>query len=164
MNSPASVVMFAVSILALTSLHAQSLAPKTLPSFPLTPELLGRLLDLIARRGTDYETPALVSNAVGFSATGHTWRNRQVNTPDSRPGCSHCFAIDRGGEKDLAIVFRTPDDIKIYRTERNGKIVSAVIYDSKTRQITMRDPVEAQAEVNAEFVFWATAFRKADAE
>jgi uncharacterized protein YkuJ len=164
MNRPASVVVFAVSILALTSLHAQTLAPHSLPSFSLTPELLGRLLDLVARKGTDYETPALVSNALGLSATGHTWRNRQVNTPDSQPGCSHCFAIDRGGEKDLTIVLSTPNDLKIYRTERNGKIVLAVIYDRKTEQITLRDPAEAQAEVNAEFAFWATAFTKADAE
>ena len=90
---------------------------------PLTPEVLGKMLDLIVRKGFDREVPAPIASALGLSSTGHTWPSRQVASHESRPDYLHGFAIHRKGEQGLAISLRTPSGIHAYRTERNGKLV-----------------------------------------
>lgn len=44
-----------------------------------------------------------------------------------------------------------------FHAHRDGTVVSAFITDLQTRQTTMRDPAEAQKELDSELVIWAGA-------
>jgi hypothetical protein len=134
-------------------------APVRAQTSPLTPELLSKFLSLMASNGTDRTSPPTLPNALGFSPKGQVWENRQLITPDPHPNTFHAFCISRDrDEKDVMVLFITPDLIHAFRAHRNGTAVAALIYDMHRKQLTMQDPVIAQKELDLEFVYWTVAF------
>ena len=95
---------------------------------------------------------------------GQTWPDRQVAAYDSRPGFLHGFAVSRGSDKDLANSNRTPDYIHSFRAHRDGKFMTALIYELKTGQITVRTPAEVHEELDGEFAFWAAGIDSLDSD
>ncbi|HXS99360.1 MAG TPA: hypothetical protein VN915_01660 [Elusimicrobiota bacterium] len=132
--------------------------PATLTSAsnsPLTPDVLNRILQLIASKGTDRELVPTVSNPLGLSATGQSWPSRSVGAGHAATDI-HGFYISRGVEQDIVITLGIPGKtFSAFRAHRDGKIVSACVTDLQTRQTTMRDPNEAQKDLDTEFALWA---------
>lgn len=146
-----SLVLLALLTMAPANLRAESTS--------LTPDLLNKLLDLDARKGTDREAAAPIANALGLTASGQAWPIREIATPDAEtPSVLHGFAVNRGAARDIIVTRRNPDKIRVFRAQRDGVVVSAMIFDLQTRQATIRVPAEAQAELDAEFTHWAGAF------
>jgi hypothetical protein len=69
-------------------------------SSALTPELLSKMLDLIARKGTDRDISPTLANALGLSAAGQGWPNRQIVTRETQSGFLHGMGISRGNDQD----------------------------------------------------------------
>lgn len=126
---------------------------------PLTAEVLRKLLDLVAQRGVDREAPATIANPLGLSAAGQNWPSRQIAAHETRPGYLHGFAINRGNDQDLVLTIRGPDKFFAYRAGRDGRAISAIVFDLQTRQVTMRSPIVAQADIDSELRFWAEGVR-----
>ena len=121
---------------------------------PLKPEILNKILQWMVTNGGDVESPAVLTSALGFTDVGQKWSSREVDAHDDRPGFLHGFAISRGDEQDIALILRGPDSIHVFRVHRNGVLVRAVVYDFKTRQITMDSPDEGQKGLDVELKFW----------
>jgi hypothetical protein len=138
-------------------------APLFAQSSPLTPDLLSKILSTIATFGVNRDIPAPLANPLGLSASGQNWPTRQIVTKDSGPVLLHSFAVDLGNQQDVAITARTSDSIHVFRARRDGKAVAAIIFDLTTHKITVRNPVEAQKELDAEFAYWADEFARANA-
>jgi hypothetical protein len=122
--------------------------------------LLSKMLDLIARMGTDLDIPARVANPLGLSATDKGWPSRQIVYQETASGITHSMAIGRGNDQDIAVNSRKADNIDFYRIRRDGTLVTALIYDIQTQQFTERNLAEAQKNLDAEFAFWAGRFAK----
>jgi hypothetical protein len=157
--------MIAHRLMSLTVLAMLTFAPTitsaSAQNSALTPDLLSKMLGLIARKGTDRPIAAPIANALGLSATGQEWESRQVSGPDSRPGAHHGFALSRGTEKDIALSLLTPDILHAFRARRDGTIVAALTLDLRTGQLIMLSHAEAQKELDAEFAYWTSAFNTA---
>ena len=143
--------IIAVALVLTAPLIASSPAAQTtLPNraaTALTPDVLGK-------RGHDRETPAIISNALGLTATNQTWPSREVAALDDRPHYLHGFAINRGDDRDIAFSIRSPNSIRAFRVHRDGQLVSALVEDLRTGQVTVRSPAEAQADLDIELAFW----------
>ena len=149
------------SLVVLVMLTFVSVAmPVSAQNSGLTPELLSKMLDLIARTGTDLDIPARVANPLGLSANDQGWPSRQIVYQETATGITHSMAIGRGNDKDIALNSRKPDNIDFYRIRRDGTLVMALIYDIQTRQFSERSGAEAQKTLDAEFAFWAGRFAK----
>ena len=140
---------------AVSPTATQASATVSDPNVPLPPELLSKMLRLIAAKGTDGNIPAKFVNALGMTATDQTWPDHQISAARNAADYTHGFALSREADQDLVISQRLPSSIRAYRAHRDGKIVAALIYDMQKDQITMRTPSEAQNELDTEFTFWA---------
>jgi hypothetical protein len=152
LTSPAVLAMLLFTSIA-TPVGAQSST--------LTPALLSKLLDLDIQKGSDQDIPAVLANALGLSDTDQNVPMRQVATPDVENPSTvlHGFAVPRGNDQDVVIsVRRKGVSIHAFRLQRNGTLVRAAVYDFQTRQVTQRNPTEAQKELDSEFGYWARAF------
>jgi hypothetical protein len=132
-------------------------APAAAPSAPasaLTPEIMKKMLQLIAAKGTDREAVAAYANPLGLTAAGQGWPDRQISAKGNDI-VIHGFAVSRGSDQDLLLYSNTPTIVHIYRANRNGKIVTALLLDKSAGQIITRAPAEAQSDLDAEFVYWA---------
>jgi hypothetical protein len=148
-NCVASLAILATLTFAATDLQAQN---------SLAPELLNKVLDLIATKGSDREIPAPLAEALGFSASGHGWAVRQVTAYDNKnSGVLHGFAVSREKDQDIALSLRSPDGVYVFRAHRDGEVVAAAAYSEQTRQTSMLGQAEAQKELNTEFAYWTRA-------
>jgi hypothetical protein len=143
----ASLALLAMLALAPVNARAQS--------SPLTPEVLKKILQLMVSVGKDFESPAILATALGFTVAGQPWPNREIEAKESRPNFLHGFSETRGDEPDILITLRGLDSIRAFRAHRDGKIVRAAVYDFNTRQIATIDPIQAQKELDTELQFWA---------
>jgi hypothetical protein len=75
------------------------------------------------------------------------------------PTFYHAYSVNRGGDQDLLFIFRSPDSVRVFRSRRDGKVLTALIVDLHTKQITAIDPSEAQKGLNAEIAYWDYAFK-----
>src|SRR6185295_7290145 len=130
------------------------------PDSPLTSEVMSKMLQLIALRGTDRDLPALYANALGLSAEGQTWPDRQSAANEDPDNILHAFAVGRGGDRDIVISVLRENSLHAFRAHRDGKVVTALISDKQTGKITMRAPAEAQKELDVELAFWASGVEK----
>ena len=124
---------------------------------PLSPALLNKVLDLIARKGIDREQAPLLANALGFAEAGQTWPYRQAVIIDSS-NFDHGFAIGRNSGKDIVLVRRDMTSLYVFRVHRDGSVIIALIVNLQSHQITVRAPTDAQNDLNGEIAFWAHAF------
>jgi tetratricopeptide (TPR) repeat protein len=125
------------------------------PTSPQNSQILSKLLQLAADQGTDGELDTKTANALGFCGTGQTWLNRRFAVKGSPSGALHGFATDRGDGQDLLISLREKNSLHAYRVHRDGQVAAAIVSDVSTGQISMRTPIDAQADFNTELQFWA---------
>jgi hypothetical protein len=141
---------------AAPSASPASLPAKAVAANPtLTPELLGKLLQLVARDGFDKEAASDITIALGITAAGQTWPARQFTGPTIDGTIKHAFVISRGSDQDVLLYIRRGDGAHFFRARRDGKLVTAAIFTSSPRQITMRAPEDAQPELESEIAYWA---------
>ena len=124
---------------------------------PLTPEVMGKMLILIAEKGGDHDFPAILANALGLTASGQSWAGRSIALPEN--GRVHGFAISRGADQDLLItlgpaVFSGTGTGYCYRARRDGTVTAAIVFDVQTQHITALAPADAQKGLNAELAIW----------
>ena len=131
-------------------------APVAAQSPALTPDVLSKMLDLIARVGTDREVPADVANRLGLSAAGQVWPSRQAGLKETPSELLHGVYAARGREKDLLLTLTSAgkDKVDVYRIRRDGTFVRAVSFDAK-HQFIERDRAETQKGLDAELIFWS---------
>lgn len=164
LNRLTILVAFAFLPLLPSSLHAQNpvgsteapVAAVSNSGSALTPEVMSKMEQLIASKGRDKELDAAFASALGLTATGQKWQERQIATRSSSSNLVHGFAISRGGDQDVVLYIRRPKAIYIFRAHRDGKVVTALVCDNQTGQITMRGPAEAQGELGVELAMWAS--------
>jgi hypothetical protein len=101
--------------------------------------------------------PSVIANAIGLATAGQSWSGRTVAVPDkSSPGLHHGFSVNAGSDQDIVFIRRRDQDyVRAFRSNRDGKVVEAVVFDLHMRQTTVLTNIEAQKELNAEFAFWA---------
>jgi hypothetical protein len=128
------------------------------PSSPLTPEFMIKMVQLIALKGDDRVIPAAFANALGLTATGQPWPTHQIGALRGSTDL-HSFAYNNGNDQDLLLTRKHQESVFAYRAHRDGKVVTALLWNKQTKQITMRDRVEAQAELDSEITFWAETIR-----
>ena len=124
---------------------------------PLSPAVRDQVLDLIAGFGIDRDLPPIIANALGLSASGQTWPYKEMDSEvdlGKSSGSRHIFAINRGAAPDLVIALRTGNAMLVFRTRRDGQVVTALSWDTSAAGVVMRTPAEAQADLNAEFSYW----------
>jgi hypothetical protein len=160
-NRLASLAVLAILTFVPNSLQAQnSVANTAVPGSALTPKLMSKMLQLITLRGTDQQLPASYANAMGLSASGQTWPDRQIATRATLDNFIHAFSVSRGSDQDVVLYTRRSDSVHAFRAHRDGKVVTALIFDNQTSQITMRAPAETQNELDLEFALWARGVDK----
>ena len=122
----------------------------------LTPDVLSKMLDYIARVGTDREVPADVASRLGLSA-GQVWPSRQAGLKETPSGLLHGVYAARGREKDLLLTLTSAsrDKVDVYRIRRDGILVTAVSFDPATHQFIERDQAETQKGLDAELIYWS---------
>ena len=156
-NRLVSLIVMAMLAFALTSLRAQSSATNTAaPVAALTPELMNKMLRLIALKGTDKELNPKVANEPRLATP---WLGRYVSANGIPSNSIHSFEVSRGSDQDVVISVRSqttkPPTIRIFRVHRDGKVVKAAYSDIRTGQVTILALDEAQKELDHEFAFWA---------
>lgn len=123
----------------------------------LAPDVLSKMLDYIARVGTDREVPAIFANRLGLSAAGQIWPSRQAGLKETSSGLLHGVYVSRGRDKDLLLTLTSAERIDIYRIRRDGILVAAAGYDKQAQQLIEREGAETQKGLEAELVFWTSA-------
>ncbi len=154
LSSLASLVMLGFAIVTM---------PVAAQNATLTPELLSKMLDFIAREGVDRDVPASVANRMGLTAAGQSWPSRQMVFVETANGCTHSVSINRGSDEDILVNVillnvkgdRSNGKINTWRIRRDGKIVAALGYDIRTQQFTTLDRSDAQKKLEAELFFWS---------
>jgi hypothetical protein len=119
------------------------------------PAVIAKLLKLIAAMGVDTDLPAPVAAALGLSANGQPWPDRQFAVQAAQEGSLHAVAIPRGGEPDMIFSVRGPAAISIFRAHRDGVLVGATAYFSDTHLTASLPLAQSQADFVAEGSFWA---------
>ena len=125
------------------------------PPRGFTPILLEKLLKLIAALGVDTSVPAPVASALGLSSDGQPWPVRQFAVQSTAEGTLHAVAIHRGEQLDLVFSTRGPAAISIFRTHRDGVLVTATDYFSQTHLTASPPLTQSQTDFAAEATFWS---------
>lgn len=132
--------------------------PVSAQSSRLAPDVLARIIDFVARRGTDRDIDSTLAARLGLSAPGQAWPSRQIATPTEN-GNYHGFAVSRSSDSDMAVSFLIPSEsVHAFRVRRDGTLVAAVIRDLKTGQMIALKPADAQRELDAEYAFWTKVY------
>jgi len=142
----ASLVVLMTLMLAPTSLQAQN--------SPLTPELMRRMLQVITLKGNDGNVGTGIANPLGLSATGQRWPWRRIGS-NATDKLVHVFGVSRGPDQDIVVYVRRPTDLVIFRANRDGKAVTALISNTQLTETTMLSPADAQEKLDFELRFWA---------
>lgn len=124
---------------------------------PLSPDLLNKILALIEEHGVDVELSPTIANTLELSSKGSAWAAREIGAREDESDSStplHNIWIHAGATEDFLVSHWAAGTSHLMRVSRDGKVVSAMIYDpgglgSRSIPITV-----AQEEVNAEFAFW----------
>lgn len=125
----------------------------------LTPEVLNKLLQLVATKGGDKEMSASFVNALGLSPANQGWPDRQLTTLGS-DNFIHVFIISRGSNPDLVMYYRDGNNVHAFRSTRDGKALGALNFDTQSKVITVRTADEAQKELDDELGFWSRSVDK----
>lgn len=123
---------------------------------PLAPDLLGKMLKLISLMGSDRDIPAAIAGSLGLEGAGRSWPDRQFAVQWNPTRTLHAVAIGRGGDQDLIFSVRGPAAVSVFRTHRDGTLVSAVNFFMQTNQAVLLSPADARAGLAAERAFWTT--------
>jgi len=144
-------------LVMVTSLEAQTSATNTTSTHvpALTPQLMTKMLQLIAVSGSNRELAAEFAHPLGLTATGQSWPNRQVASYGIPSNFNHGFAVSRGSDQDVVLSLRTPDTIYVFRSDRHGASATALSCDVKNGNIITLNFVNARKALDNEIRFWA---------
>jgi len=120
----------------------------------LAPEVLAKVLNLISLVGSDRDLPAPIAGSLGLAVSGQPWPDRQFAVQWTPTRTLHAVAISRGADPDLIFSVRGPAAVTIFRTHRDGTLVSATNFFMQTNQAVPLRPDEARAGFAAERAFW----------
>jgi hypothetical protein len=121
-----------------------------------TADFMAKMLKLIARDGVERETAAPIAGALRLSAAGATWKNRQIALQGEATGLFYGFAVSRGRDQDVLLLFRNTVAIRAFRAHRDGTLVGAVSFDIDSERVTVRKLGEAMGDFTTQFRFWAS--------
>jgi hypothetical protein len=152
--------LIAVSLVSPGLAAAQPHPDAPAPDRTLRPELLGRLLALIAEKGRDGDLPAAISTALGLVPTAQTWADRQFAVISDVNGEVHAVAVSRGTDQDLVFSSRGEVAITIFRVQRDGTVVSAVNFFPQSQQSGSVPLALARNQFADECLFWTQALAK----
>jgi len=145
---------FSFAQVAPTPKTAQSLSGETTP---LSPNLLNRILALIAEHGVDGELPAAPAGTLGFANNGEAWPDREIGGRDDESDSStplHNIAVGSGTDEDLLFIYWAEGVSHCIRVHRNGQVATAIVSDPSSAKDKFIPAATARREVNAEFEFW----------
>jgi hypothetical protein len=94
------------------------------------------------------------ASPLGLSPAGAAWQTRQLVLKDSANSTMHGFAISRGTDPDIILSRRDAKSVYAFRSSRDGELVSAIMADRSTKQVTLLSRSEAKAEFDSEWKFW----------
>jgi hypothetical protein len=124
----------------------------------LTPELWQKMQQLNTAQGTDNDVSTKIANALGMTATGQGWPGHRFgaleHVNDSNLS-QRIYVVSRGADQDVLLTRGTAGVLFVYRIHRDGTLVAALSLNRETKEITMRNPAEAEADLEGEFAFWA---------
>jgi hypothetical protein len=122
---------------------------------PMNPSVLARLLAVIAKGGHDTELPPAIATALGLTASGKPWPDRQFAVQSHESGALHAIALGQGEGADIILSVKGPAAISIFRADHQGTLIGATSYFPETG-LTMTPPAAAsRIEFAAECAFWA---------
>jgi hypothetical protein len=121
----------------------------------MNPAVLARLLGLIARAGRDTDLPPTIAAALGLTAAGKPWPDRQFAVQSHDSGALHAIALGQGDGADIILSVKGPAAISIFRADHQGVLISATSFFPETG-LTMTPPAAASKnDYAAECAFWA---------
>ena len=135
-------------------IFATLIAPVSAQSTTLTPALLSKMLDQIAKEGNDREVPASLANPLGLSPAGKAWPSRESGARNTATKILHAVYAGRGGDENMMLTVGAKEGVHVFRIRRDGTLLGARLFDLQTRQSAELGRVEAQKELEAELVFW----------
>jgi hypothetical protein len=121
----------------------------------LTPQVLSKMLSFNAANGHDGEMPAPITAALGLTAAGQSWPDRQVAVVAHDTGAVHAIAASRGVDKDIILSVKGPVAISVFRIRSDGALVGAVEFFLATKLASPMTPDEARATFADECAFWS---------
>jgi len=124
---------------------------------PLSPDLLNRISALIAEHGSDGALKPQVSNALGLTGDGPSWRIREVGAraDESNPsGPLQTIGVHLGTAGDVVILDWAHGIGQCIRVQQNGRVVKAIVLDPAADKPLVMPLAEAQKQANADFDFW----------
>ena len=127
------------------------------PTTALSPEILGKLLKLMAEKGGNWDVPGWIGKSMGFAVPGATWATRSISFSE-KDGTAHAFVVSRGSEQDLVFTKAAALTSKIvynYRVHRDGTLVAATVTTGDNDQYKTLEPAEAQKSVETELAIWS---------
>jgi hypothetical protein len=148
-----------IRLVSLTLLALLAFVPTGLraQNSSMSPDLMSKMLQLIASKGTDREINKYIATALGLTSGGKGWPDRQIASRLSTDpqSATHGFAVSRGSEQDVVLYKRDPDaSVRLFRARRDGKLVKAGFTTYQGTQVTMRAPADAQKELETELAYW----------
>lgn len=155
----AAVIFLAFSSLAFAQEESvpKASATASLETSSASPDVLNRILALIADSGTDSELVAGMAGALGFTKTGQPWDYRLIGVRADESDSSspmHIFGVGRGNDEDLLIYVLKDGRSHFIRANRNMQVVRAISVDTAKDEANLIATADAQSEVNDELQFW----------
>jgi hypothetical protein len=120
----------------------------------LRPDVIEKLLKLIANLGVDTSLPASIATALNLDAAGQDWPDRQLAVRSQLDGALHAVAANRGDKPDLIFSVSGPAAISVLRTDRTGSLIAATAYFAETHLTAALLHQQALTALAAEGAFW----------
>lgn len=158
MTHPFSLMVLAASLTIVQAQSPSESIPTPAIRPTLTQERISELIKRTPKSRTDRPMPVEIAVPLGLSPDGKSWRYRSSGYIGKLDRAPHSFAFSREPDHDFLINLEHANDIHIIRLHPDGTIVTALILEKKTQQITMIAPDDAQREANAELAAWSADF------
>jgi tetratricopeptide (TPR) repeat protein len=142
---------------ALSTPTHQATVPASQETAFLSPNVLNRVLALIANNGPESELTGVMATALGLTEGNQPWPFRQIGARADEADTSaplHVFAIHRGTDEDVLLFLWINGMDHFIRAHRNGQAVKAIAMDPATMKMAKIAITDAQKEANDEFYFW----------
>lgn len=161
LGSPMKVIALS-ALLLLTTTPGRALAeaagspPPAESRAVVTPTLAAKLRKLVDAAGAESALPASIATALGFTAGGQPWPDRQAAVQSHGTGTVHAVAVGATPGGDFALSVRGPAAITVFRVRADGTMAGAVSYFQDTKQAMALFPGQAKTDFAAEVVFWSS--------
>jgi hypothetical protein len=148
-------ILFAA--LALAPLAPARSGAQPSPSEPraIAPDVIAKLLKLIAAMGADTDLPAPIAVALGLAGSAQPWPDRQFGVQSDQDGAHHTVAIHRGGDQDMVYSVSGPAAVSVFRVSRDGALIKATAFFPDTGLTADLLRGQSLTDMAAEGRFWA---------